>query len=94
MTLPRKGTRTLDVDGRQFRYVVNKVKDEKLSVTVEDATQPGCVFNYTWPEGHSVYPSDVKVNVQAALKAGWKPENKGPAFRLSEVHFPAHPHNN
>lgn len=115
MTLPRKGSRLIDVDGRQFRFVVNRVKGPaftvvkkdvapsrvfnftkgpSLSVTVEDATSPGCVFNYTWPDGCSVLPNDVRENIRAALKQGWSPRSKGPAFRISEIYFPAHPHNN
>lgn len=85
MTLPRKGTRLLDVDGRQFRFIVNKVKGPELSVTVEDASSPGRVFNFTWPEGHSVLPEDVRINVRAALVAGWDPSATGGAFRQAPV---------
>jgi hypothetical protein len=82
MTIPRKGSRTLDIDGRKFRFMVKPVRDEDLSVTVqEDVEQPGRVMQFHWPEGHSVYPSDVAETVRDALKNGWDPSAKGSAFR-------------
>jgi hypothetical protein len=83
MTIPRKGSRPIDIDGRMFRFMVKPIREE-LSVTVQEAAeQPGRVLQFQWPEGHSVYPSDVAETVRDALKAGWDPSARGAAFRFA-----------
>lgn len=85
MTIPRKKSRPIEVDGRKFRFLIKpaRARGEDLSVTVqEEAVQPGRVLQFTWPEGCSIFPEDVKVAIRDGLKLGWAPSAKGPAFRF------------
>jgi hypothetical protein len=82
MAIPRKGSRVLDVDGRQFRYLVKNPGFGELTVTVQEDIRPsGRVMQFGWPDGHPVVPSDVEYVVRASLAHGWDPTKSGPAFR-------------
>jgi hypothetical protein len=89
MGIPRKGSRSVEVDGQKFRFLVKEThipdhKDQKeLSVTVqEDADRPGRVLQFRLPYGFPVSPEWMKGTVREALKAGWDPKSKGSAFAL------------
>lgn len=84
MTIPKKGSRVIRFDDKDYRYVVKRYL-EGLRVTVQEAiAQPGRVLQFSWPEGHELRPSDVLRGIEDALKQGWNPSQKGPVFRLPE----------
>ena len=82
MSIPKKGSRVLDVDGRSFRYLVKSARGtdhRDLTVTVqEDVEAPGRCLQFRWPEGHSIFPNDVRETVRDALRTrAWDPSSKG-----------------
>lgn len=92
MTIPHKGSRLLDVDGKAFRFLVKDLRGPTVSesgeptqvrVTVqEDSDQPGRPLQFTWPYGHAVTPEDVRTAVRDGVKAGWDPASRGGVFLL------------
>lgn len=88
MTIPHKGSRTVDVDGKAFRFLVKEkgfAEDKELSVTIqEESEKPGRPLQFTWPYGHAVTPEDVRVAVRDAMKAGWDPASRGGVFQLPQ----------
>lgn len=96
MSIPHKGSRLVDVDGKPFRFMVKErvaipgsdsphgPADQKLIwVTVqEDVEEPGRPMQYTWPYGHAVTPEDVRTAVRDGMKAGWDPSSRGAAFQF------------
>jgi hypothetical protein len=91
MTIPHKGSRTVDVDGKPFRFLVKEKtvsgafdNVKELSVTVqEEAERPGRPMQFTWPHGHAVTPEDVRTAVRGGIGAGWDPASKGGVFTLT-----------
>lgn len=85
MTIPKKGSRVLDVDGRSFRYLVKSshVADHRdqreLTVTVQENTEaPGRCLQFRWPSGHELFPNDVRETVRDALRTrAWDPSSRG-----------------
>lgn len=94
MAIPRKGSRALDVDGNQFRFLVKDVRGPTVTengdptqvrVTVqEDADHPGRCLQFTWPYKQALTPEDVRNAVRDGMKAGWVPAERGGVFRLPE----------
>jgi hypothetical protein len=89
MGIPRKGSRSVDVDGQKFRFLVKEThipehQDQKeLSVTVqEDADRPGRVLQFRLGYGFPVSPDWMKEIIRQALKIGWDPKSKGSAFSI------------
>lgn len=90
MTMPKKGSRTVDVDGKPFRFMSREKtvyapgEDQKeLTVTVqEDVEKPGRLLQFKWPGGHAMTPDDVRNAVRDGVKAGWDPASKGGVFTL------------
>ena len=77
MTLARKGTRHITVDGSRFRYRVAP-NDEGLAIVVEDAKAPAQRM-VTWVDhGNIVSPWLVRRAIVDALREGWHPERSGP----------------
>jgi hypothetical protein len=89
MGIPRKGSRLIEVDGKQYRYLIKESnieghKDQKeLSVTVqEDTDKPGNVVQFRVGYGAALYPRDIEYNIREAQKKGWNPSKRGSAIRL------------
>lgn len=87
MGIPKKGSRTVEVEGRNYRYilkethVLNKPKELTVTLTVqEDVERPGRVFQAVFAYGEEVSPKMVREVVQSARQAGWDPAAKGAAF--------------
>jgi hypothetical protein len=90
MSIPHKGSRLVDVDGKPYRFLVKETHvpdhhDQKeLSVTIqEEADKPGRPLQFRWPYGHAVTPEDVRTAVRDAVKKGWDPASRGGVFLLS-----------
>jgi hypothetical protein len=88
--IPRKGSRSLDVDGRKFRFLVKEThvpdhKDQKeLAITVqEDADKPGRVCQLRLPYGFPVSPEWMRETVRMAMKDGWNPSDRGGPFTFA-----------
>jgi hypothetical protein len=96
MTLPRKGSRSVAVDGRMFRWMLSDPRKREVegdpmrtrclaTLTVqEDVEEPGHVLQHelSWLEHNSVTPEVVRTVVRRAMDAGWNPSSKS-AFRLN-----------
>ena len=110
-TMPKKGSRTITVRNRTFRWLLkgyarfwgNTWTKPTLTVQAEEET-PGrvmqCVMVYAPTKGRepdpdegepyvntAVLPSHVKVVIEAALDAGWDPDERGVPFKLPERGF-------
>lgn len=96
MGIPRKGSRRVDVDGKEFRYLVredgsaydeeNNPHPESVLVTVqEDDDRPGRVLQWKWPYGASVMPEDIRGAVRLAMERGWVPSERGGPFLLGDT---------
>lgn len=88
MGIPKKGSRTIAVDGRNYRYLIKEShiaghKDQKeLSVTIqEEADKPGNVVQFRVGYGAGILPRDVEYNIREAQKRGWNPSKRGSAVR-------------
>jgi len=93
MTIPRKHSRPIEVDGRKFRYMIGDVtpapnqdpNERDIRVTAqEDIESPGRVLQALLPYGFSVTPEHVRKIIQQGLNSGWKPEERGPAYKLED----------
>src|SRR5215470_14272702 len=93
MALAKRGTRSITVDNRAYRWVVAP-DDGYMVLVVEDANTPGqrleAFFGYQdvyEPAGEgalrvvgqrrSITPGVVQVVIQAALLGGWQPSSRG-----------------
>lgn len=89
MTLARKGSRGITVDGVAYRWVVSP-DDGYMVLVVQMCDQPGqrleAFFKYrdiTVPGGHivgqlcSIRPGVVRAVILAALQRGWQPSVRG-----------------
>jgi len=80
MTLPRKGTRRIVVDGRAYRWAYT---GEQL--IVEDATTAGARLVVPVVRGYPappLLPAEVASLIRQGRQAGWNPTASGPAVRL------------
>ncbi len=89
MGIPVKGSRTTEVDGRVFRYLVKETHvlehaDQKeLSVTIqEDVEDPGNVLQFRAGYGSPVSPGYIALAVRHAFALGWVPSKRGAPFTL------------
>jgi len=77
MSLAKKDTRQITVDGNRFRYKVAP-NDEGLAIVVESAKTPGQRM-VTWVDhGNIVSPWLVRRAIVEALSEDWHPERSGP----------------
>lgn len=89
MGIPQKGSRSIEVDGRSYRYLIKEShieghKDQKeLSVTIqEDAEKPGNVVQFRVGYGAALTPRDIEYNIREAQKRGWNPSRRGSAVKV------------
>lgn len=87
MGIPKKGSKSVDVDGRKFRYLVKEVHIQEhndqleLSVTAqEDVERPGRVLQFRLGYMFPVSPNWVGLVIRRALKDGWDPASRGIPF--------------
>lgn len=87
MGIPRKGSRRITVDGKEYRYLIKEThvpdhKDQKkLCVTIQELVDcPGGVVQFIAAYGHPIGKRDIALNINNALKGGWNPSGKGRDF--------------
>lgn len=103
MAMPRKGSRKVTVDGKDYRYMVRTegsvewenhwgeslTKPSHIRTTVQEDTEaPGAVLQWQWPYGAGVGPADIQSAVRIALERGWNPAARGAAFILGDIDEP------
>jgi|GEM_PF-804408 len=98
MTLPKRGSRNIKVDGVQYRWRVRRratygqmlaETELNLAFGLPEGNGPDCVVNIgTHPSnvrglyGHAVTPRIVAWHIRTALQNGWQPNQPGPQFRV------------
>lgn len=87
MGIPKKKSRTLEVDGWVMRFLVKETHIEdhpdqkELRVVVqEDIEKPGRVLKFKAPYGHPMTKDFIKEVVREAITKGWDPKSRGGAF--------------
>lgn len=91
MTLPRKGSRTITVDGCDYRWVVSADSGFMLLVVERDngtGQRMEASFGYGDRDGgqdHEVTPAVVGRAIALALQEGWRPNGTGMPFRLADA---------
>lgn len=87
MTIPKKGTRKITVDGVVYRWIVSPDDEPGLGIVVECAEFPGEKL-ITWVEhGNVISPWLVRKTILHALSKGWQPKKPGQGigFRLEGI---------
>ena len=84
MALPKKNTRTIDIDGKVYRYLIKAVsnKDEKeITIMIqEDCDKPGNLLQMQLSNYAACTPKDIRNIVEQSIRAGWEPDIKGVPF--------------
>ena len=84
MSLAKKGTRHITINGSRFRWRVAPNDVEGMAIVVVSAASPAQRM-ITWVDhGNIISPWLVRRVVVQALSAGWSPERPGPelSFRI------------
>ncbi len=100
MSLPRKGSRRIEVDGKEFIWLIRKkptytqgVAEGPMTVAIQAAEGRSVLTvdlkvsrpdNWISPHETQVTPEMVREMVRAAMKDGWLPASDD-GFRLSYV---------
>lgn len=89
MTLRRKGTRQIIVDGIAYRWIVSPDDEPGLAIVVERAQSPGAKM-IAWVEhGNIISPWLVRQAILHGLSKGWQPHQQGQGigFRFEGILF-------
>ena len=88
MTLPRRKSRRIEVEGTAYRWLASG-SDEGINVYVELAENPGQLlcrtYDYRYDEAGNQIPvasGDVASLIRSAIERGWVPDKRGPDFRI------------
>jgi hypothetical protein len=88
MSLAKKGTRVVDVDGRRYRWRVHTAGDPNFAIVVELA-EHAAQRMVTWvhPPAYVITPDVVRGAIRHALAHGWAPDRRGPelTFRFDST---------
>lgn len=97
MAIPRKNSRKIEVDGKNFRFLMKTApggksvelpdgtyQDQAETVTTvqEDVERPGNVLQFRSPYGVPVAPTDVADAIRKGIKMGWVPSKRGAAVMV------------
>ncbi|MFI5298217.1 MAG: hypothetical protein ACHREM_08980 [Polyangiales bacterium] len=92
MGITKRGSRTLTVDGRLFRFLIKETtvpdhKDQKeLRVTVQEETdRPGNVLQFRGDYGVPMTVNQVGWYIKQGLAQGWDPAKRGAAFKFNDA---------
>ncbi|HEY5956546.1 MAG TPA: hypothetical protein VIV60_08340, partial [Polyangiaceae bacterium] len=80
MTLARKGTRQIVVDGVQYRWTVAPDEEPGVGIVAESATLPAQRLVSWIDHGVAIGPGLVGSAILDGLAAGWVPTLPGPDF--------------
>jgi hypothetical protein len=80
MTLTRKGSRLLVIDGVQYRWVVAPNDEPGVGIVVELASLPACRLVSWVDHGVVISPGLVRRAILDAAAAGWRPNERRPDF--------------
>ena len=81
MTFPQRGTRTLNVNGRGFRWHVSpkRLHYGGSLATIQSSSGAGQILHYWLREGFPS-PKDASDAISFALANGWDPDASGAAL--------------
>ena len=80
MTLRKKGTRVIAIDGIQYRWIVAPNDEPGLAIVVEGANSPGRRL-VSWVEhGTLITPALIRQIILSGRRAGWLPDERGTDF--------------
>ncbi len=82
MALRRKGSRTVIVDGRRYRWVITSRGKPAQGVVVELAEEPASRLVAYTNQFAVITPSVVVMGVRSAVSAGWDADRRGSDFRF------------
>ena len=94
MSIPKKGTRKIIVDGQPFIWLIRRQATYygNLHVTVQHAQEPGSVLVIITDRPHPQYwgtkevrpvtPSDAAQWIRQAMQFGWQPQLPGITFEV------------
>lgn len=87
MSLPKKNTRTVSVDDKEYRFIIKTNHQEPMLIVQEDCKEPGAPMSIKLDHvsilggrNFGIGPGDVKQIIQKVIIAGWEPSKKGAAF--------------
>lgn len=91
MSWPKRHTRRLHIDHREFLWHINGNSIE-LEVRITVGTQQGKYFLFIDPYAHDleITPSSIRSAIEWALKEGWSPEkgpDRGMGYSMKEKGF-------
>ena len=90
MTLARKHSRIVRVDGVRYRWTVANRRDPEVTIVVEHAETPGRRMITGAGLWCVATPAVVRRAIRLARAEGWDPAGRGPEFRLV-ADLPYHP---
>ncbi len=73
MTLPRKHSRPITVDGLRYRWMI-RARGDRLRLTVELESGAGRPITTCFREGGAITPAQVRVFIEYARERGWQPQ--------------------
>lgn len=83
MAIPKKGSRTVDVGNKTYRYLIRTNSGERYLTIQEDVKDPGrpvqIPLNNLYITGNGnfgVGPGDVRKLIETLITDGWKPSSK------------------
>ena len=90
MALPRKHSRSISVDGVDYRWCIS-MRDAFVGVGHRDRVvvqaSEGCrlivVLPWDWADEPTVRPGQVAAWIRTGIAAGWRPSVRGRDFELS-----------
>ena len=75
MALRRKGSRTVVVDGRRYRWVITSRGEPVQGVVVELAEEPASRLVAYTNQFAVISPAMIVTGVRSAVSAGWEPSS-------------------
>lgn len=82
MSLPRRGSRIIHVDGVRYRWVVTGHREPNCGIAVEDADDPSGLLLAAADHDAVIVPAMVAAGIRRARQAGWDPHAARPPYRL------------
>ena len=97
MAIPKKGSRSIHVDGVDYRWLIRRkpaYAQAELHIAIEAKHNPGATLliqserphpqHWETEEIMPVTPSDIEDWIGSAIEAGWQPRVPCPTFVITE----------